>query len=205
MVADLAGLADVARAVGCRRRRCHHGHAGAVPADRVGSRHGENAVTKFIGGHGTSIGGAVVESGLFDGPTASSPTSPNRSPTYGGHTLVGELRRVPLPHPVALRTTPRRRSDDDPDQRVPVPAGALDAGPAHGGLHVAGARHRGACSWPSTRGRGGWSYAGLPDSPWHERALRYLPEGSRAVFSFGVLAAGVPVGAGFIEAITKSV
>jgi O-acetylhomoserine (thiol)-lyase len=44
------------------------------------------------------------------------------------------------------------------------------------------------------------SYAGLPDHPHHERALRYLPEGPGAVFSFGVRG-GREAGRRFIESL----
>jgi O-acetylhomoserine (thiol)-lyase len=42
------------------------------------------------------------------------------------------------------------------------------------------------------------SYAGLPDSPWYDRAKRYLPHGAGAVFAFG-LKGGRAAGVRFIE------
>ena len=43
-------------------------------------------------------------------------------------------------------------------------------------------------------------YSGLPDSPWFDRAQRYLPQGPGAVFAFGV-EGGRPNGARFIESL----
>jgi O-acetylhomoserine (thiol)-lyase len=44
------------------------------------------------------------------------------------------------------------------------------------------------------------TYSGLPDSPWYDRAQRYLPEGPGAVFAFGVRG-GRSAGARFIESV----
>ena len=43
-------------------------------------------------------------------------------------------------------------------------------------------------------------FAGLPDSPYHERAKRYLPKGPGAVFAFGVKG-GRAAGQAFTEAV----
>ena len=48
------------------RRRRHAGHAVPVPADRARRRHRLHSATKFLGGHGTTLGGVVVEAGRFD-------------------------------------------------------------------------------------------------------------------------------------------
>jgi O-acetylhomoserine (thiol)-lyase len=44
------------------------------------------------------------------------------------------------------------------------------------------------------------AYAGLPDSPYHDLAQRYLPKGPGAIFTFGV-AGGRQAGATFIESL----
>ena len=44
------------------------------------------------------------------------------------------------------------------------------------------------------------AYSGLPDSPWYDRAQRYLPEGPGAVFAFGVRG-GRAAGARFIDSV----
>jgi O-acetylhomoserine (thiol)-lyase len=44
------------------------------------------------------------------------------------------------------------------------------------------------------------AYAGLPDSPYHDLAQRYMPKGPGAIFTFGV-AGGREAGAAFIESL----
>ena len=84
-------------------------------------------MTKFIGGHGTSIGGAIVESGTFPWGERPVPADDRAGAVVRRAELVGQLRRVRVPHPDPLRATARRRGDDDAVQRVPVPHGPRDA------------------------------------------------------------------------------
>ena len=107
MVADLAGLADVA-------------HANDLPlvVDSTTAtpylcrpiEHGADivlhSVTKFVGGHGTSIGGAVVESGRFPWDNGRFPLMTEPIDVVRRHLVVGQLRRVRLPHPPPIRAAP---------------------------------------------------------------------------------------------------
>src|SRR5690606_35274394 len=84
-IADIAGLAEVAHAAGVPlvvdatlatpylARPIEHG------ADIV-----IHSVTKFLGGHGTTLGGIVVESGRFDWGNGKFPTMTEPVPSYGG-------------------------------------------------------------------------------------------------------------------------
>ena len=83
------------------------------------------SATKFIGGHGTSIGGVIVDSGKFDWTSEPEkwPQFTEPDPSYHGtvfHEAVGPaVLHHHLPHALAAR--PGRRAE--PVQRVPVPAG----------------------------------------------------------------------------------
>ena len=100
-------------------------------------KHGADIVihsaTKWIGGHGTAIGGVVVDGGTFD--WAASPrfkqdfVDPDPSlPRHQLHRGFGNARV----HPQAARPGPaRHRRGAQPVQRVPVPAGPRDAAAAH--------------------------------------------------------------------------
>jgi len=198
-VADLAGLADVARAAGiplvidattATPYLCRPMEWGA---DIV-----VHSVTKFIGGHGTSIGGAVVESGRFDWTNGKFPLMTEPVPSYGGLSWWGNFAEYGF-----LTRMRAEQLRDIGATMTPFNAFLFLLGLETLALrmqaHVAGAAivSRFLASHPSVE----WvSYAGLPDSPWHERAQRYLPEGPGAVFSFGVRG-GRAAGARFVEAV----
>ena len=110
-IADLAGLAEVA-----------HDHDIPLVVDATLAtpslcrpiEHGADIVvhsaTKFLGGHGTSIGGVVVESGRFDWGDGQLPAHDRAGGVVRRAVLVGELRRVRLPHAAAGRAAPGRRA-----------------------------------------------------------------------------------------------
>ena len=91
-----------------------------------------HSATKFIGGHGTSIGGVVVESGLFNWSNGRFPVVADPSPAYHGlqfHETFGDVR---LPDEAAGRDPARPGRGAVAVQRLPVPAGARDAVAADG-------------------------------------------------------------------------
>ena len=97
-IADLKGLADVAHA---------HGIPfivdSTIPTPYLnrpiewGADIVTHSATKFLGGHGTTLGGVVVESGRFHGTPTSSRCSGSRS-ELRRTAVVGQLRRVRVPH-----------------------------------------------------------------------------------------------------------
>ena len=105
-IADLAGLADVAHA---------HGVPLMVDATlatpylcrpiEYGADIVVHSATKFIGGHGTSIGGVVVESGRFPWGDGRFPLMTEPVRVLRRAVVVGQLRRVRLPHPAALASS----------------------------------------------------------------------------------------------------
>ena len=108
-IADLAGLAEVAHDAGVPLvvdatlrtpylcRPIEHG------ADIV-----IHSATKFIGGHGTTLGGVVVEAGRSTGATAV-PRDDRAGGLLRRCLVVGQLRRVRLPDQAALRAAARYR------------------------------------------------------------------------------------------------
>ena len=177
-IADLDGLAAVAH---------DHGVPFVVDATlatpflcrpmELGADIVVHSTTKFLGGHGTSIGGVVVESGRFDWANGRLPADDRAGGVLRRAVVVGQLRRVRLPHAAAGRAAARRGRHDDPVQRVPVPAGPGDPAAAHG--RPRGERRASSPrSSRSTRPWPGWPTPGLASSPWHELAQRYLPLGT---------------------------
>ena len=91
-----------------------------------------HSATKFIGGHGTSIGGVVVEAGTFNWSNGRFPVVADPSPAYHGlqfHETFGTYGYL-----MKLRAETLRDLGGDARavQRLPVPAGARDAVAADG-------------------------------------------------------------------------
>ena len=105
-----------------------------------------HSATKFIGGHGTSIGGIIVDGGKFDYVASGRfPGFTEPDPSY--HGLVFSQLPEPLrPAQYILKARLQYQRDigagDLAVQRVPVPAGARDAEPAHGASLAERARGR---------------------------------------------------------------
>lgn len=198
-VADLAGLADVAHAAGIPLvvdattvtpwvcRPLEHG------ADIV-----VHSATKFLGGHGTTLGGVVVEGGRFDWGNGKFPRMTEPVPSYGGIEWWGNFGEYGFL--TQLRSEQLR---DVGPALSPHSAFLLLQGvetlPQRMDAHLANAHE--VAHWLAADPRIGWvRWAGLPDHPHHERAQRYTPKGPGAVFSFGVRG-GREAGARFIEAL----
>ncbi len=199
VVADLSALADIAHA--------HHiplavDSTVATPYLCRPFDHGADIVvhsaTKFIGGHGTSLGGVVVESGRFDWGSGRFPTMTAPVASYGGLRYwenFGEYGFL-----TKLRVEQLR---DLGPALSPFNAFLLLQGTETLALrmerHVANAAA--VAGFLAAHPRVSWvRYAGRPDHPDHALAQRYLPKGPGAVFAFGV-EGGRRAGAAFIEAL----
>jgi O-acetylhomoserine (thiol)-lyase len=144
-----------------------------------------HSLTKFLGGHGNSIGGAIVDCGTFDWlasgryPTLSAPTA-----SYHGITLAETFGNFAFA--IACRVLSLR-----------------DLGPAISpfnafliltGIETLPLRMQRHCdntlavaTWLSGHDKVAWvNYAGLPGNSFHALAKRYSPKGAGAVFTFGL-------------------
>ncbi|HEX3539824.1 MAG TPA: O-acetylhomoserine aminocarboxypropyltransferase/cysteine synthase family protein [Acidimicrobiales bacterium] len=199
VVADLAALAEVAHAAGVPLavdattatpylcRPFEHGADIAV-----------HSATKFIGGHGTSLGGVVVESGRFDWGSGRFPTMTEPVASYGGLRFwenFGEYGFCTKLRVEQLRDLGPALS---PFNAFLLLQG-LETLPLRMDRHVANAAA--VARFLAAHPQVSWvRYAGLPDHPQHPLAQRYLPRGPGAVFAFGVRG-GRAAGAAFIEAL----
>jgi O-acetylhomoserine (thiol)-lyase len=156
------------------------------------------SLTKFIGGHGTSIGGAVVDSGNFDWSSGRFPEYTTPDPSYHGlvyHEALGNLAYI-----LKMRITLLR---DLGPALSPFNAFLFLQGLET--LHVRMPRH---CenalkvaqfleSHPCVE----WvNYPGLPSHPNYERARKYLPAGQGGILGFGIKG-GATSGAKFIDSV----
>ena len=161
-----------------------------------------HSATKFIGGHGTSIGGVIVDGGTFDyegsGRFASF-TEPD--PSYHG-LVFGQLPEALFPARFALKARLQYLRDTGP-AISPFNAFLLLQGLETLSLrmerHVANATA--VAQWLEARTDVTWvAFSGLASSPWHERQQRYLPRGGGAIVSFGI-EGGADAGRRFIEGL----
>lgn len=156
-----------------------------------------HSATKFIGGHGTSMGGVVVESGRFDWANGHFPRMTEPVPSYGGLRYWDNFAEYGFC--TQLRVEQLR---DFGPSLAPFNAFLLLQGletlPLRMDAHVANAQAL--AEHLSSHPAVAWvSYAGLSGSPFHELARRYMPRGPGAVFSFGVKG-GRQAGQAFVEA-----
>ena len=169
-------------------------------------RHGADIVvhsaTKFIGGHGTSIGGIIVDGGTFD--YEGSGRFPGfTEPDQSYHGLVfGDLPEALFPARFVLKARLQYLRDTGPSI-APLNSFLFLQGLETLSLrmerHVQNAGT--VASWLEARDEVKWvAYPGLASSPWHERQLRYLPNGGGAILAFGI-EGGMDAGRTFIEGL----
>ncbi|MBS2018740.1 MAG: O-acetylhomoserine aminocarboxypropyltransferase/cysteine synthase [Deltaproteobacteria bacterium] len=159
------------------------------------------SATKFIGGHGTSIGGAIVDSGKFDWSSGKFPLISEPDGSYHGLEFIKALAPLGnIAYIIKARVTLLR-----------------DLGPALSPfnsflflqgletLHLRMARHSenalAVAKWLSSHGKVAWvNYPGLEASPEFPRTKKYLPRGAGAILGFGVKS-GLTGGRKFIDSL----
>jgi O-acetylhomoserine (thiol)-lyase len=156
------------------------------------------SATKFIGGHGTSLGGIIIESGKFDWTNGKFPLIAAAEPAYHGLNFVealGNLAYIIKARVVLLR----------------------DLGPALSPfnsflflqgletLHLRMVRHSEnalkAAQYLEKHPKVSWvNYPGLTSSPEKKRVAKYLPKGAGAILGFGIKG-GIEAGKKFINSL----
>ncbi len=158
-----------------------------------------HSTTKFMQGHGTSLGGAIVESGRFDwSKGAGFPTMTEPDPAYHGLTFYetfGDFGFTMRARAVALR-------DFGPAMS---PTNAFNTITGLETLHVRMQRHvenaQVVAAFLEKHPAVAWvSYAGLKSSPYHALAKKYLPKGAGSVYTFG-LKGGFDAGVKLVEGV----
>ena len=142
------------------------------------------SATKWIGGHGTSMGGIIVDAGTFDWGNGKFPLFTEPSEGYHGlkfHEAVGELAFIIRARVEGLR--------DFGPAISPFNSFMLLQGLETLSLRVQ--RHLdntlALARWLQSRDAVAWvNYPGLEDHPTHELAKRYLTHGFGCVLTFGV-------------------
>ncbi len=207
-VLDIAAVAEVAHAAGVP---LVVDNTVATPYLIRPIEHGADIVvhsaTKYLGGHGTAVAGAIVDSGNFDFgrdperfPNYNQPDHSYHGLVYARDLGVGSPLGANLAFILKARVQLLR---DLGSATAPFNAFLLAQGIETLSLRVE--RHvqnaQAVAEWLEGRDEVlSVNYAGLPSSPWHERALRYAPRGVGGVLSFEIRG-GVEAGVRFVEAL----
>jgi O-acetylhomoserine (thiol)-lyase len=199
-VLDISGIAGVAHANGVP---LIIDNTIATPYLLNPLAHGADIVvhsaTKFIGGHGTAIVGAIVDGGSFDfSANDKFPQFTEPDPSYHGLAYWPALgagsyiikARVQLLRDIGAAVSPFNAFLTI--QGVETLSLRMDR-------HIANAQKVAEYleAHPQVESV---AYAGLPSSPWHERAKTYLPKGPGSVPAF-VISGGREAGIKFVEAL----
>lgn len=184
-IADLEAIADIA-----------HEHGIPLIVDNTFAspylcrpiEHGADIVvhsaTKFIGGHGTSIGGVIVDSGKFDWNNGRFPVLTEPDESY--HGIVYTEACGPLAYIIKARVTLLRDTGAaiSPFNAFLFLLG-LESLPLRMERHVENALK--AAHFLDQHELVAWvNYPGLPNSPYYNLTQKYLPKGPGSIFTFGI-------------------
>jgi O-acetylhomoserine (thiol)-lyase len=159
------------------------------------------SATKFIGGHGTSIGGLIVDSGKFDWTNGKFPLIADADPSYHGLNFVEALKPLGnIAYIIKARVTLLR---DVGAALSPFNAFLFLQGLET--LHLRMPRHSenalAVAKYLSKHSKVSWiNYPGLDSSPDKERVKKYLPKGAGAIIGFGIKG-GSEAGRKFIDSL----
>jgi O-acetylhomoserine (thiol)-lyase len=159
-----------------------------------------HSATKYMGGHGTTVAGVIVDSGKFDWKknAAKFPQYNTPDPSYGGliyAEALGELAYILRARIVLLRDFGAAVS---PFNAFLIAQG-LETLSLRMERHIQNAKA--VATWLEKRSEvEKVNYASLESSPWHKLAKKYTPLGSGAVLSFDIKG-GIEAGKKFVEAL----
>jgi len=157
-----------------------------------------HSMTKFMGGHGTSIGGMIVDGGKFDWSKGDFPMLTKPSPAYHGMVIWDVFKEISF----IIRARVEGLRDLGPCIS-PFNAFLLIQGVETLGMrmdrHVANALE--IAKFLEAHKQVKWvKYPSLPSSPYYNLAQKYLPKGAGAVFSFGI-EGGYDAGKKFVDSL----
>lgn len=158
-----------------------------------------HSLTKFIGGHGNSMGGAIVDGGTFDwSKSGNYPMLSEPRPEYGGvvlHETFGNFAFAIACRVLGLRDFGPAIS---PFNAFLILTG-LETLPLRMQRHCDNALK--VAEWLSRQDKVAWvSYPGLPGDKNHALQKKYSPLGAGSVFTFG-LTGGYPAGIKLVEGV----
>jgi O-acetylhomoserine (thiol)-lyase len=155
-----------------------------------------HSATKFIGGHGTSIGGVLVESGKFPWDNGKFPGMTEPSPGYHGVKFYETFGDFGFSMKARLETLRTLGPAMSPFNAFMFLQG-LETLPLRMERHCANGLA--VAEFLSAHPQVSWvRFPGLPGDRYHDRARKYLPKGASSIMSFGIKG-GMAAGVKFIE------
>ena len=159
-----------------------------------------HSTTKFIGGHGTSIGGAIVDGGKFDWHNEHFPNFTTPDPSYHG-LVYADLPGAGFPSFIIKARVQILRdygSSQSPFNSWQTLQG-LETLSLRIERHVQNAQA--VAEFLEKHARVSWvKYPGLKSHPDYKRAQKYFPKGPGAILGFGIKG-GAAAGKKFIESL----
>ena len=160
------------------------------------------SATKFIGGHGTSIGGVIVDSGKFDWSSGKFPLISEPDPSYHGLNFIEALKPIGnIAYIIKARVTLLRDLGPalSPFNSFLFLQG-LETLPLRLTKHSENALA--VAKYLERHAKVAWvNYPGLESSAEHARAQKYLPRGAGAILGFGIKDGGLERGRRFIDSL----
>ena len=160
-----------------------------------------HSATKYLGGHGAAIAGVIVDGGTFDWTQGRFPGFTTPDPSYHG-VVFAELGPPAFALKARVQLLRDLGSAASPFNAFLVAQG-LETLSLRVERHVSNAQQVAeylASHRDDNQDVVSVNYAGLPSSPWHERAKQLAPKGTGAVLAFE-LAGGVEAGKAFVNAL----
>lgn len=159
-----------------------------------------HSLTKYLGGHGNSIGGAIVDSGRFPWAEHKARFPRLNEPDVSYHGVVYTEALGPAAYIGRARVVPLRNTGA---ALSPFNAFLILQGieTLHLRMERINQNTLAVAHYLQQHPKVAWvNYAGLPDHPEHALARKYLPRGASGLLTFG-LPGGVEAGARFLDAL----
>jgi O-acetylhomoserine (thiol)-lyase len=159
-----------------------------------------HSLTKYLGGHGNSIGGAIVDSGRFPWAEHRARFPRLNEPDVSYHGVVYTEALGPAAYIGRARVVPLRNTGA---ALSPFNAFLILQGieTLHLRMERINQNTLAVAQYLQQHPKVAWvNYAGLPDHPEHALAQKYLPRGASGLLTFG-LPGGVEAGARFLDAL----
>jgi len=158
-----------------------------------------HSATKFIGGHGTSIGGVIVDSGKFDWlGSGKFPGLTEPDPSYHGVVYARDVGPAAYVTKIRVQLLRDTGAAISPFNSFLLLQG-LETLSLRVAKHVENAKK--VAEYLSKHPQVAWvNYPGLENNKYHKLALKYMPKGAGSIFTFGIKG-GIEAAVKFIDSL----